>query len=262
MSTKRKRETWTIGKDAPIDVDSEGAGDPIEHQKQVARALYEKRKQQGSYGASDNDDAAGLHVVVLSSDEDVKPSHPSQDEQLAEYRRVKRAKHDTNGATDASASAADASASAAGSGVQAPPAITGFAWPAAPVPAAAVPAPVVGAMGAAAAAAAGGAAGAPAAVPNGGPAAPANTADQAAADGRKALDEQQQKVVELSASGANLYICGGAGSGKSFTLTQAILYGDGTNAVMGQTCGLTQPTWVNSLVGQLKSPQVNSTHVG
>ena len=69
MSTKRKRETWTIGKDAPIDVDSEGAGDPIEHQKQVARALYEKRKQQGSYGASDNDDAAGLHVVVLSSDE-------------------------------------------------------------------------------------------------------------------------------------------------------------------------------------------------
>ena len=92
------------------DVDSEGAGDPIEHQKQVARALYEKRKQQGSYGASDNDDAAALHVVVLSSDEGVKPSHPSQDEQLAEYRRVKRAKHDTNGATDASASAADASA--------------------------------------------------------------------------------------------------------------------------------------------------------
>ena len=63
-------------------------------------------------------------------------------------------------------------------------------------------------------------------------------------------------MVELSASGANLYICGGAGSGKSFTLTQAILYGDGTNAVMGQTCGLTQPTWVNSLVGQLKSPHI------
>ena len=35
MSGKRKPEPWTIGKDEPVDVDSDVATDPLEHASQI-----------------------------------------------------------------------------------------------------------------------------------------------------------------------------------------------------------------------------------
>ena len=157
---------------------------------------------------------------MLSDCDEVQPSHPSHQDQIAEYRlkRAKAAARDGSAFADREVVAPD------DAGAQIPAAANNAARADArgDGPFAAGPVP----RGNDAAAPAASAAEAPA---------PAVEQEEEAFHGGapKPLDAQQKRVVELSKSSCNLYICGGAGSGKSFTLTQAVLHGEGINAVMG-----------------------------